>query len=191
MKRCPSCGVTKNLETDYYRKKRPDGTLGHHSSCKECIKVRERKRRARECISCKSTYFHTGSAASRRKLCDTCSSAGRWCKRCEQLKPDSEFYDRKSGGGNQYCKPCASSWNRELRYGITDEEFKQYGSACGACGRTDRRLVVDHCHSTGVVRGLLCGPCNSGMGMFKDDINALLGAITYLTRHARELRATT
>ena len=40
--------------------------------------------------------------------------------------------------------------------------------------------VIDHCHSTGKFRALLCGDCNKGLGFFKDDIHRLENAITYL-----------
>jgi hypothetical protein len=55
----------------------------------------------------------------------------------------------------------------------------------GRCAICRRRFdggsfVVDHCHKRGHVRGLLCYPCNSGLGMFKDNPNRLVAAANYL-----------
>lgn len=47
-------------------------------------------------------------------------------------------------------------------------------------GEISKRLCVDHCHETNVIRGLLCHSCNTGIGKFKDDINLLKSAIIYL-----------
>lgn len=41
---------------------------------------------------------------------------------------------------------------------------------------------IDHCHKTGVVRGLLCDKCNKGVGLFDDDVDKLAGMIEYLMR---------
>ncbi len=66
-----------------------------------------------------------------------------------------------------------------------DAMIKEQGGICLICG-TDtpngRGWVTDHDHKTGIVRGVLCGRCNSGLGMFKDDIGTLNRAIEYLQR---------
>ncbi len=43
-----------------------------------------------------------------------------------------------------------------------------------------QRCCVDHCHKTGKIRGLLCASCNGGLGLFKDNPQALANAILYL-----------
>lgn len=45
------------------------------------------------------------------------------------------------------------------------------------------RLSIDHCHSSLVIRGLLCHNCNTGIGKFKDSIDLLQSAINYLKKH--------
>ena len=51
---------------------------------------------------------------------------------------------------------------------------------CAICGAVSGRLFVDHCHTTGNVRGLLCVACNNALGQFRDSVSALRRAIDYL-----------
>lgn len=74
--------------------------------------------------------------------------------------------------------------NKTLRaYGLTEqtynEMFDAQGGKCAICDRAIK-LVVDHCHKTGRVRGLLCNPCNISLGNFEDDSDRLLRAVEYL-----------
>jgi hypothetical protein len=59
-------------------------------------------------------------------------------------------------------------------------EEKQEGK-CLICKKTGK-LVVDHCHSTKKVRGLLCNNCNVGLGAFKDNCEFLSDAVIYLKK---------
>lgn len=76
-------------------------------------------------------------------------------------------------------------------YGISYEKYQEMresqGNRCAICSREPRTLYVDHCHNTGVVRGLLCNRCNLGIGQFSDDAELLVMASDYLkTSHAKE-----
>jgi hypothetical protein len=85
--------------------------------------------------------------------------------------------------------------NRERRFGVTVEDYnsrvKNQSNVCAVCGRSEtssyrgklRRLAVDHCHSTGAVRDLLCTKCNMVLGAVGDDIGVLRQMIAYLERH--------
>lgn len=80
------------------------------------------------------------------------------------------------------------------KFGITQEEYSDlYNSqngVCAICGLPEtitrngivRALAVDHCHSTGKIRGLLCSACNMGLGKFKDDKSLVLKAFSYLDK---------
>ena len=57
---------------------------------------------------------------------------------------------------------------------------------CAIC-REEVPLAVDHCHTTGSIRGLLCGNCNQGLGRFKDNIVSLNNAIKYLKEFKEDL----
>ncbi|WP_083230265.1 endonuclease VII domain-containing protein [Curtobacterium sp. UCD-KPL2560] len=60
--------------------------------------------------------------------------------------------------------------------------IEDHGGACAICGSTND-LRVDHDHKTGAVRGLLCSPCNVGIGWLQDDVALLRQAIGYLSGH--------
>jgi len=89
-----------------------------------------------------------------------------------------------------------NEWQLMYRYGITRSDFTkmflEQGGVCAICGQPEtqidkrsgeiRNLAVDHCHSTGVVRGLLCTHCNHGLGKFQDDVMLSQKAIEYLSK---------
>jgi hypothetical protein len=57
---------------------------------------------------------------------------------------------------------------------------------CPICHHEVKRLVSDHCHTTGERRENICGLCNSGLGFFRDDVAALRRAIRYLVKHKQQ-----
>jgi len=89
----------------------------------------------------------------------------------------------------QHNNPSKRRNQRLSKYGITLEQFndmleKQNGK-CAVCGYSDTSdtnffPVVDHCHDTGKVRGILCMNCNMGIGKFKDNEIYLYNALVYL-----------
>ena len=112
------------------------------------------------------------------------------CKECSKLyKPVAPSH--------LYCsEECSDighqrNWLRK-NYKITLEEYQELftkqGGKCAICNsegfqisRNQRQMIViDHCHISGKVRGLLCHNCNRGLGLFKDKISNLQNAILYL-----------
>lgn len=86
-------------------------------------------------------------------------------------------------------KQVNKALKRHLRrmYGMSLAEFlalaTKQGDCCAICKSSSAdglRLQVDHCHVSGTVRGLLCGPCNRGLGQFKDSPTRLAAALQYL-----------
>lgn len=99
------------------------------------------------------------------------------------------------------CKKCELPMVRESqiksKFGITTREYnkmlRQQGGVCAICHNPEQRcsgpgtsdhLCVDHDHTTGVVRGLLCRNCNSAIGLVGDDVERLLSCIVYLKKNA-------
>jgi len=127
------------------------------------------------------------------------------CGRCGHTKPLEDFprTSRNKDGRGSRCKPCASAATREWRaahpdlpawrralllssYGLTQETFDamlaRQGGGCALCNApaATTRIVVDHDHQTGRVRGLLCVSCNAAIGKLGDSAEALRYVVTYL-----------
>ena len=79
------------------------------------------------------------------------------------------------------------------RKGLSDSLLATVKSAlkCEICGGDPdgrwKRLVIDHCHSTGKFRGMLCNNCNHGLGKFQDSPELLRQAATYLDQFRKTL----
>lgn len=115
------------------------------------------------------------------------------CKRCgEQFTPQapSQLYCSEScRGRNSYYVRC---------YGITQDDYEEMKEAqsdrCYLCGSEGfligknnhtEKLAVDHCHSTGIVRKLLCHNCNRALGLLQDDPELLRKAATYIEAYRK------
>ena len=113
-----------------------------------------------------------------------------YCKTCNLQK----HKERKERDPSIYRR---IEWPSKLKnlYGITVDNYYQMlenqNGGCGICGTkvpsfrkrkyvTQEMFFVDHCHSTGKVRGLLCGKCNRGLGYFEDEPERLEEAVKYL-----------
>jgi hypothetical protein len=83
----------------------------------------------------------------------------------------------------------------KTKYGLTYLDFcnmlENQNYVCAICYKVEtaldragspRTLVVDHCHTTGKIRGLLCNSCNVGLGHFDDNIEYMANAISYLEK---------
>ncbi len=117
------------------------------------------------------------------------------CTLCGRTLPITQFVkDKKMATGRR--NTCAHCYKLRQLYSITYAEYQallnNQGGVCSICNRPQsvvawEYLCVDHDHTTGKVRGLLCNTCNAGIAQFGEDIRLLEAAIVYLRRHKEEL----
>ena len=140
--------------------------------CKECRKETMRLRRA---------GTQVGNANSRKIN----------CAKGHPYDEENTIHSVTSKGApRRWCKTCEKAnqaRQRVKRYGITVDDYAEmlvsHENKCGICGREfSRSPHIDHDHNTGKVRGLLCYPCNSGLGQFQDSPEILKKAVEYLER---------
>ena len=107
---------------------------------------------------------------------------------CGVLKPSIDIIRHGTKSAFLVCKVCKSHVNRLQRFGLTPEAFQQLiekqGGRCAIC-ECDLKFVknssvVDHCHKTHVIRGLLCRACNSAIALFKESDRNFERATQYL-----------
>lgn len=132
----------------------------------------------------------------------------KFCNRCKTSLPLDCYFLRKTGTPYSWCKECSAKygkkkygkpydkkrweeWGRERyyllkKYGLTQKEVdamkEEQQHRCRVCGEK-APLVIDHDHNTGKIRGMLCTPCNQGLGFLQDNVNTLKAAIFYLEGH--------
>ena len=75
------------------------------------------------------------------------------------------------------------------KYGITPDVVEALREAqngqCAICDRTTTRLFVDHCHTKGHIRALLCQTCNTFLGWYEKKADTILRFQRYVSEHAR------
>lgn len=118
------------------------------------------------------------------------------CSGCKILKSVDEFNKNRSRPGyDTRCRTCKAATHREAhlrrKFGMTLDEYdallKKQNNACAICKkqqahRPGTNLPIDHCHTTGKVRGLLCDFCNQGIGSLMDSPELLRVAADYLEK---------
>ena len=133
------------------------------------------------------------------------------CSRCSQEKLSSDFY--KGASECKVCskermkklyeanpglkREYATRYKLKKYYGLTPEDrismLERCNYKCQICGTAvqlpeagggAKNANIDHCHTTGSVRGILCGHCNKGLGHFRDDPGIIQRASQYI-QHRR------
>ncbi|MEY2423977.1 MAG: hypothetical protein QOI95_4044 [Acidimicrobiaceae bacterium] len=166
MKRCQVCGEQKLLD-DFYRS--AGMRDGHRNDCKSC----------------------NLAAKKRRYDADPQLEIAR-VKKWQQANADRLNAYRRVHNATPERKRALRNGYYRRTFGITaddvDAMIEKQGGKCIICGRTPERLAswhVDHCHDTGVVRGILCIDCNQGIGKFHEDPERLRAAADYLESSSR------
>lgn len=110
------------------------------------------------------------------------------CYRCRIWKKFNQFSldNTRKGGRASICKNCCSKASTASRYSMNPAELENFKAAhnhsCAVC-QSKKKLVIDHDHETGVVRGLLCNSCNVAIGLLGDSLSSLKRAVLYLEKY--------
>jgi len=185
MKRCSKCGLDKS--TDSYGKNSASAD-GLRPNCNDCRRIQRRA----EYVANPGRFRRAAIAWGERNPEKKSAAGKRWY---------SENKERHKATGKAWM---AIESNRRMavvstfegglkrKYNINPDDYYAKLSAqnskcaipsCKNTTRPDRALSVDHNHSTGAVRGLLCSNCNAALGLVDDKIEMLIDLIDYLNMH--------
>jgi len=176
-RRCTGCGLTKPID-EFYRQYK--GKEKRQSKCRTCVSEYAKK----------YTQWRMLEPITGTKVCPKC---GIEKDRATEYAP----------GRHGYCRACAIQWKIKWakenpdkrkkwrkaehyrdRYGLEmadhDALMAMQEGRCALCKKDPHRLVVDHDHKTGVVRGLLCDPCNQFVGHLENKMGLLDAALAYI-----------
>lgn len=143
----------------------------------------------KQCNKCKQTLslFNFYKNKSTKDKLETV------CKSCFKERANEYYNDNKEKVLGRLAKDWLIYRDKYLKktYGIDLETYTiMYDAQNGKCkicftekqlyGKNQDQLVVDHCHKSGKVRGLLCQQCNKALGLFYDNPDLLSKAKNYL-----------
>jgi len=165
--------------------------------------IEETRPPVRPCIKCGATerYWSKGRWAG-CKRCHAASGRARFEKDPEKKRTQARAHYRRNRAelvakqterrfGKHRATVLASQRTAWLRmaYGLSREDYArmlaEQGGMCAICKATEpggrsANFHIDHCHTTGKIRGLLCCRCNQGLGAFRDNVEILKAATEYL-----------
>lgn len=112
----------------------------------------------------------------------------RECIDCLKVLPILKFECSSSGSGMRHqCRRCR---HIKTKYKISGKTFykmlKDQLNCCLICENDidENSACIDHCHSSGIVRGLLCINCNFGIGHFKHNEEIVFRGVEYLRKYS-------
>jgi hypothetical protein len=127
-----------------------------------------------KCPDCNTVTYFDDSDVFTGKQTSIRNSTKFLCDRCSTMRSKNKHYKR----------------NYKLSYQEVHTMLMQQGFKCKCCSKeidmptdaADRSeaALVDHCHDTGKVRGIICGRCNTGIGQLGDNLEGVMKAVRYL-----------
>lgn len=138
---------------------------------------------------------HKAEIAEKRRAYFSAYGKTKWAKFKNGPKAEYEAYraarkpvEKRFRDADPQRQVTYKRKNHLKTYGLTQEQYAAMFAAqsglCAICQRPEMvrgaHLGVDHCHITGIVRGLLCRRCNAGIGFLDDDRERVLAALAYL-----------
>lgn len=145
----------------------------------------------KQCRACKVTKplseFQSGKTIDgHANTCRVCIHE-RWKKWYEKNNTEKRSLNAARNQAFAAVDPAQYRFNRRLvRYRLTEEQYNEllakFDGMCHACKQAPA-TDIDHDHLTQEVRGLLCSPCNLGIGNLGDSLDRVEAAYRYLFEH--------
>jgi len=179
MRLCKTCGEMKELEE--FPKIKPNKGGRHNTLCKVCYNLRAKKYR---------DDLDQGKLSERRKKAyhsvpDDVKAGRAATKKLYSQKPDV-IAKKKAHAKTDKGKYQTKIWNLMTTYKLSEEKYREMmesqGGRCDSCGDWLEEPVVDHDHSSGEVRALLCGDCNKAVGHLQEEVYKAEGVLSYIRR---------
>jgi len=169
MKHCTRCQTEKPRDQFYKSKANKDGLQTWCKSCTKQTQSESRKENPDKHSKWSKDSYYKNHAKSKKRVRHNTT---KWAKENPELYALHKFRSKLK------------------KYGLTEESYNalvsKQNNCCAICGTNPmaigEELSIDHCHETGKVRGLLCRPCNLGIGNLKDSLELVLKAANYLRR---------
>lgn len=145
----------------------------------------------KSCSSCGQVLPHDNFAKAENYSIKFSGGMTSMCRSCTNERGREYYKKRIAAGTYKKYKYDRREYYFRKKYGLSVKEYEEIlvaqNSKCAIClvklQARGSGTHLDHCHKTGNIRAFLCTNCNRGLGHFKDSIESLESAITYLKAH--------